>query len=129
MIRLSRKPVMPRNPPILFFTMFQTFSANVGRYRSRFGIIFSALTSSCCRSAELILAGAAEIVSTGDGVVSGSGVAVAAAGFGDGACGGGVPSKKFTRLDDADFPRLVVPPATRLYWTIRSTMRSRAFCV
>src|SRR5436853_3120047 len=114
MIRLSRKPVMPRNPPILFFTMFQTFSANVGRYRSRFGIIFSALASSCCRSAELILAGAAEIVSTGDAVVCGEGVG-AAAGVGEGACGGGVPSKKLTRLDDADFPRPAVPPTTRLY--------------
>src|SRR6266404_2002279 len=115
MIRLSRKPVMPRNPPILFFTMFQTFSANVGRYRSRFGIIFSAFVSSCCRSAELILAGAAEIVSTGEALVSGSEVGVGATGVGDGARGGGVPSKKFTRPDDADFPRPAVPPATRLY--------------
>src|SRR5436853_7127450 len=116
MIRLSRKPVMPRNPPILFFTMFQTFSANVGRYRSRFGIIFPALASSCCRSAELILAGAAEIVSTGDAVVSGKGVGSAVAvGVGEGGCGGGVPSKKLTRPDDADFPRPAVPPTTRLY--------------
>src|SRR6266487_1908897 len=111
MIKLSKKPVTPRNPPILFFTIFQIFSANVGKYRSRFGIIFSAFVSSCCRSAELILAGAAEIVSTADAVASGSGVGAGAAGVGDGGCGAGVPSKKFTRLDDADFPRPAVPPA------------------
>src|SRR2546429_5973643 len=115
MIRLSRNPVTPRNPPMLFLIIFQILSANVGRYRSRFGIILSAFASSCCRSAELILAGAAEIVSTGDAVVAGEGLGAVGAGVGDGACGGGVPSKKFTRPDDADFPRPAVPPATRLY--------------
>src|SRR5260370_19690253 len=115
MMRLRRNPATPRNPPMLFLIIFQILSANVGRYRSRFGIILSAFASSCCRSAELILAGAAEIVSTGDAVACGDGVGVVAAGVGEGGCGGGVPSKKFTRLDDADFPRPVVPPTTRLY--------------
>src|SRR3989442_11880726 len=113
MIRLSRNPVTPRNPPMLFLIIFQILSANVGRYRSRFGITLSALASSCCRSAELILAGAAEIASAGDSVVCGEGVG-AGAGVGEGACGGGVPSKKLTRPDDTDFPRPAVPPTTRL---------------
>src|SRR5436853_5557198 len=115
MIRLRRKPVMPRKPPMLFLMMPQIFSASVGKYRSRFGIIFSALTSICCRSAELIFAGAAEIDSTGEpfgkGVEFGAAVAE---GEGEGLCGGGVPSKKFTSPDDAVFPRLL-PPTMRLY--------------
>ena len=37
-----------------------------------------------------------------------------AAGVGDGACGGGVPRRKFTIPEEAAFPR-VVPPTTRLY--------------
>src|SRR5262249_4341851 len=130
MTRLSRNPVTPRNPPTLFLTMLQTFSVRVGRYRSRFGIIFSARASSCWRSAELTLVGAAEIASTAAALGSGGGLGPAAAvGVGDGGRGGGVPSKRLTKLDDADLPRPVVPPKNRLYSTIRSTMRSRAFWV
>src|SRR5438309_11849867 len=99
MIRLSKNPVTPRNPPMLILIIFQMLSANVGRYRSRFGITLSALDSSCCRSAELILAGAAEIASTGDPVVCGEGVG-AAARVGEGACGGRHPSKTLIRPDD-----------------------------
>src|SRR5438270_8694786 len=111
MIRLRRKPVIPRNPPMLFLTMFQTFSAAVGKYRSRFGMILSAFDSSCCRSTELIFAGAAEIVSVGAAVAWGEGVGRSGMGV---ACGAGVPSRKFTRLDEEDFPRAVLPPTTRL---------------
>src|SRR5204862_8220200 len=113
MIRLSRNPVTPRNPPMLFLIIFQILSANVGRYRSRFGITLSALASSCCRWAALILGGAAEIASTGDSVVCGEGLG-AAAGVGEGACGGGVPIEKSTRPGDAAVPRPAVPPNTRL---------------
>src|SRR5438552_15226720 len=99
MIRLSRNPVTPRNPPMLFLIIFQILSANVGRYCSRFGITLSALASSCCRSAELILAGAVKIASTGDSVVCGAGVG-AADGVGEVASGGVVLCMYLTRPED-----------------------------
>src|ERR1017187_2674442 len=86
------------------------------------------------RSAEVILEEAGAIVSIGGAFASGAGLTdgeTLAAGV-DCGCGVGDPSRKLTKLvaDDVVFPRVPTEvPNVRLYLTIKSTTRSRAFSV
>src|SRR6266404_5846923 len=111
MIKLRRKPAIPRNPPMLFLRMFQTLSLQVGNWCWIYPIIFSTSPSTLCRSAELSFGGAGAIdssVGDADGLAVGEGVAFAGR-------GGGVPRSKLTRPELADFPRVpLVPPRVRL---------------
>src|SRR6266480_7278342 len=102
-IKLKRKPVTPRNPPMLFLMIAQIFSVRLGSCFSRLGSCFS--TNSWRRpcSASVNLEGAGAISSNG-GVADGEGIgrassgAAVAVGFGLGfGIGAGVdPSNQFT---------------------------------
>src|SRR4029450_2733419 len=103
-IRLSKKPVTPRNPPILFLRISQNFSISVGSACCKLGICFSTYAWMRWRSAVVSFGGLGAIVSPVGDVSKAFGVGEAV-GCWRGEADGAGPMSQFVKLVDADFAR------------------------
>src|SRR4029453_14686573 len=103
-MRLSKKPVTPRKPPILFLRISQNVYLSRGSACCKLGICFSTYAWMRWRSAVVSFGGLGAIVSpVGD--VSKAFGGGDAAGWGGGEADGAGPMSQFVKLVDADFAR------------------------
>src|SRR5256886_16496887 len=101
-IRLSKNPVTPRKPPMLFLRISQNFSISVGSACCKLGICFSTYAWMRWRSAVVSFGGLGAIASAAGGVSKALGVGETV-GWAWGEGGGAGPTSQVVKIVEANF--------------------------